>query len=151
MEGSEHAPDIHRHHPVEILQRELVDRRPVQDAGVDDEDVQPAKPREGPIDGRLDLGGIPAVGLQGDRLALVLGKPGHQRLGSIGRGRKSEGDLGAVGGQARDDGRTDAARAAQHQCHLACLFLFVVHRILIPDCSVQNGIWHSGSLSQECF
>jgi hypothetical protein len=44
LHGTEHAPDVDRDQPVELLQREVLDRREVGDAGVVDEDVQSAWP-----------------------------------------------------------------------------------------------------------
>ena len=83
-------------------------RRPVRDARVVDQDVQPAELRDGLLDGPGHLFGVAASAWIATPSA-VCGDLGGQLLG-LGRGRAvGERDCGTVGGQPPHDLRPDAA------------------------------------------
>jgi hypothetical protein len=114
LDGAEHAPDVDRDDPVELLEREVLDGRGEGDGGVVDEDVQCAEVLCGAADCGLDGFMVRVVRLHGqgacrlgDGVGLVLGA-------GVG-----EGDLGAVGGQTAHDRGTDAPGPARDKGGLA--------------------------------
>ena len=110
LHGAEHAPDVDGDQPVELLQREVLDRRGVGDAGVVDEDVQSAEMLRGAADRGPDGFVVRVVRLRGQGARRV----GHSVGLVLGAG-VGEGDLGAVGGQAAHDRGADAPGPTRDQ------------------------------------
>ena len=90
-----------------------------RDAGIVDENVEPAEMLCDVLHQLLDLGGRRLVGLEGagfDALGLQFGDDGF-RL--VGRGDIADGDVGAFVGERAGAGCADAARAAGDEGNLA--------------------------------
>jgi len=62
LNGHEHATHVDVQHPIEILKADSFDGAPAQNAGVDHDDVEPAKPVDGLRNGFLNRPCISAVG-----------------------------------------------------------------------------------------
>ena len=113
---------------VEVLRRHALERRELVDAGVVDEDVEPAERLLRLGEQALDVGLLRHVGLDGDGLAALAGDLGDDAVGPFlaggvvdddGRplGRQVPGDGGADAlGRAGDDG--DLARESSETCAL---------------------------------
>ena len=97
----------------------IVDRAADGDAGIVDEDVEPAEMLCDVVHQLFDFGGRRLVGLEGagfDALGLQFGDDG---LGLVGRGDIADGDIGAFVGERAGAGCADAARAAGDEGNLA--------------------------------
>ena len=65
----EDAGDVHRDHPLVILEGDLLDGAAEADPGIVDQDVDAAERVDGPGDAGADRVGVAGVGLDRDRLA----------------------------------------------------------------------------------
>ena len=80
--GSEDTGEVDVDHVVPHLVGQLLDRREAGDAGVGQDDVQPAELRDALVDGRRERGGVPDVGLaRDDAPAQVSRRGGPSRRG----------------------------------------------------------------------
>jgi len=117
--GGEDRPHVDRPQPVSVFDGHLLQRAADDDAGVVDQDVQPAEFPHGLLDRSGDRGGVGVIGLDDqDPAAVGVDLLGH-RLRLAGGGDVGERHRGPVVGQPLGDGRADAAAAARHQCHLS--------------------------------
>ena len=112
LAAEEHRLQVHREHAVEILFGEIEEIAGVRDAGVVDEHVDAAVPRERPRDDRVD------VRLARDVAADELGA-GDRRRGGRAGGLVAIGehDRRALGGEALRAREADAARGAGDDGH----------------------------------
>ena len=97
----------------------IIDRAAHRDAGIVDEDVEPAEMSGDVLHQLLDLGGRRLVGLEGagfDALGLQLSDDG---FGLVGGGDIADGDVGAFIGERAGAGCADAARTAGDEGNLA--------------------------------
>jgi hypothetical protein len=101
-----------------------------QNADVDHDDVEPAKPIDGLRNGFLDRRRISAVGPYGQSLSAR----GFDRFDGLGclvrRGHVGQGDVRAILGQAQDDRRADAPRPAENHRDLSQQFPIFTHDYL---------------------
>ena len=97
----------------------IVDRAADGDAGIVDEDVEPAEILGDVLHQLVDVGGGGLVGLVGagvDALGFQFGDDG---FGLVGGGDIADGDIGAFIGEGAGAGRADAARTAGDEGNLA--------------------------------
>ena len=91
----------------------------MREAGIVDEDIEPAEILHDLIDHRLHGGEIGDVGLVGLRLAALRHDLGDQRFGLLAGVAVIDRDARALCGEAERDLAPDAARRAGHQSDLA--------------------------------
>ena len=97
----------------------IIDGGAGDDAGVVDEDVEPAELFCHVLHQLLDFDGGGLVGLEGARLHALGFQLGHDRFGLVGGGDIADRDVGAFIGQRPGAGSADAARAAGDEGNLA--------------------------------
>jgi hypothetical protein len=84
LRGDERGPHIDRPQPVRLLHRHLIQRPCGEDAGVIDQNIEPAEEGNGPVDGRGHSLGIGIVGPQDQRPAAIRVDLLADRLGLAG-------------------------------------------------------------------
>ncbi|MNT48638.1 hypothetical protein D3C72_1854300 [compost metagenome] len=130
LSGNEDAAHVDGQGAVEVVEVEFQQRRDGQHSGVVDQDVQPAERRHGVFHRGLHGTGIGAVSLDGQGLAAAGDDAFLQGLGLCRGADVGEGDTGAFGGQAFDDGCADTARSALDQSHFAVEASLSRHAVL---------------------
>ena len=119
LDGDEDGAHVDVEREVEVFQRDLVDGAQLENAGVVDQDVEPAEGARGFVDRGAQRSGIGAVDAQRQRAAACGFDAGGELLGCRLVAGIAEGDGGAVLGEAPHDGGADAARAAGDEGDLA--------------------------------
>ncbi|MGC4032028.1 MAG: hypothetical protein QM754_09905 [Tepidisphaeraceae bacterium] len=117
--GDEGAADIDGEETIELFERRFLQIAAVTDAGVVDENIEPAELGGGVVDRLGDGGGVRRVGLEGDGLTAGVDDRFHDRVSRFLALGVRDRDGRAVGGQSLGDRRANAARTTRYQCHLA--------------------------------
>ena len=139
----EGAANVDVDHPVQFLQRGLVEQFGNGGAGIVHEiNIEPAEGRDGLFD-RCPAGvGIGGVGLDGDRRAAGALDILDDRRGRLGAFfvRAVMYHVGSVRGQPLRDRGADAARPAGHECDLAVQFDFCIVSLLGSRVARRAGV-----------
>src|SRR5271169_3231445 len=114
LNGHEHAPHVDVQHPIEILEADSFDGAQAQNTGVDDDDVEPAKPVDGLSNGVLNRSCISAVGFYGQSLSAHGFDCFDGPCCLVRRAYPGKGDVRAILGQALDDRCANTARPAEN-------------------------------------
>jgi hypothetical protein len=120
-DGVKGAGEIDRQDRIPLLDRELLDRGNMLDAGIVDEDVDAAELAAREVDHGGDVAALADVGAAEGDADVV--RPRHLRPRLLDRRRVAEAvddDIGASAGERLGDAEPDAARRSRYDGRLAC-------------------------------